>query len=941
MSHRYVIVDLETTGHSPAHGDRIIQIGAVKVEAGHISERFTTYVNPKQEIPPFITELTGIDNEDVGEAPLFEEVAKELLAFMEGCDFVAHNVPFDKGFLEQQLQLEGYSFPNGSVFDTVEMSRVLWPKQISYKLTELSTSLDLDHNRPHQADSDAYSTAELFLALLHTIETLPLLTLQQLLPIGKRLKSDWQQLLDPLIRMKLKSGETGEDDYDCYRQLALKKQEVGSSSAPEEPVTTFEEAQELLFGEDGTFAQAFSSYETRLGQTQMMHEVNHAFREHQHALIEAGTGTGKSLAYLLPAAYYAKQAKKPVVISTYTIPLQEQLLKRDLPLLEAVTPFPVHVAVLKGRRHYLDLRKFEQSLASIAEDSYDVLITKAQLHVWLLETERGDVEELNLTSGGRNFWFQVQSDGASDLGKYNPWASRCFYHRARQATLKAELVITNHALLLTDVTQAGHVLPSYSHAVIDEAHHLEEAAGDYFGVKTDYVSLSFVLQKLDRNEEQSVVGTLEEIGGRLAKTIALQETRDTLSLVKEDVDELFRMLHAYTLKASEQGPTDIGRASHMYKSFSEKGTLWQGVLECAMRIQMNGESVLQAFEYASAVLTEASETMSYIDRSRLADAKTTIAIFSEHLQALYELLLEYDETFAYWMEAEPKGAKNATYLVAKPIQVAEQLADRFFAKKKSVVLTSATLTVNGSFSYQVQRLGLEDFGVKTVHVPSPFAYEKQAKLLVPSDLPPISARADELFASDVAIKIWRIAEVTREKVLVLFTSYELLRKVYYYVKDLNSENLVQLIGQGVTSGSRSRLLKLFRNVEQGILFGTNSFWEGVDLPGTELGHLVIVRLPFAPPNEPLMRAQIEQAKDEGRNPFTDLSLPQAVIRFKQGFGRLIRTKEDVGCVFVFDRRIVTARYGKAFVRSLPNVPMYEGKLEDLLQLQLEFGEEES
>ncbi|MBM7840192.1 ATP-dependent DNA helicase DinG [Alkalihalobacillus xiaoxiensis] len=940
MSQTFVVLDLETTGNSPNQGARIIQIGAVKVEGRKITDRFSTYVDPFCDIPPFIAELTGISNDDVKGAPAFNQVAHELLDFMEGASFFAHNVPFDKGFLKAQLKLEGLDFPHCLQFDTVELSRVLLPKQESYKLSELTSSLNMEHERPHQADSDAEMTAELFLHLLHKLDSLPLITLQSLEQITLKLKSDWEALIHPLKKQKQEKPEADlQSDFDIYRQLALKKPTLEKELKEEVGAPTFNESEDQLLGEDGWLSSVFDTFETRAGQKEMMNQVYQTFEDHAHHLIEAGTGTGKSLGYLIPSAFYAKKTKKPVVISTYSIPLQEQLLQRDLKLLSKILPFQIRMTVLKGRSHYLDLRKFERALTENEEDSYDVCLSKAQILVWLLETDYGDMEELNLSSGGRMFWKAVQSDGVSDLGSYNPWFSRCFYHRSRRNAQNADLIITNHALLLTDVVQKSSIIPTYSHVVVDEAHHLEEAASDHFGQTTNHLSFGFAFSRLTDNTQNSAIKKLEQLLVQKQINYSLSSAVKAIQLAKEDVDELFRMLHVFALTV-ETGATDVGRISYVYDSFNEQGSLWQGILESAMRIQVAGESVVKELSQAC-LLVKDSEAMSYLDRSSLADIYTVIGSFEEQVQLVYELLLEQDDQFVYWIEAEPKGAKNATYLYAKPIDVSNQLADQFFAKKKSVVMTSATLTVNHSFAYQIDRLGLEDFGVRTSHIESPFSYESQVTVLIPSDIPNVRGTNDDLYVQDIAIKIWRITEYSKKKALVLFTSYDMLRKVFYYVKDLDADSTLTLIGQGVSSGSRTRLLKMFKQAEQSaILFGTSSFWEGIDLPGNELEHLMIVRLPFAPPNQPLNRAQIERAKEIGQNPFMELSLPQAVIRFKQGFGRLIRTKQDIGTVFVFDRRIVTTRYGHTFLDSLPSVPIYEGKLETLIEQHLYNREEE-
>ncbi|MFB4211388.1 ATP-dependent DNA helicase DinG [Shouchella sp. JSM 1781072] len=932
MSQSYVVLDLETTGNSPDQGARIIQIGAVKVEDHQITDRFSTFVDPLCDIPPFITELTGISQEHVKGAPTFEEVAVEILSFLEGSHFVAHNVPFDKGFLKKQLERVGYLFPTCFTFDTVELSRALLPTLDSYKLSDLTVYFDMDHSRPHQADSDAEMTAELFIFLHKKLLQLPLITLQVLKKVTLSLKSDWAFLIEQGIDRALKEVNQEDQTVDVFRQLALKRVQQDEEEKEKEKEalpSTFEAFEQQLFSKDGSLARQFEHYEVRVGQEEMARAVHDAFTDYAHALIEAGTGTGKTLGYLIPSIYYAKQTQKPVVLSTYSIPLQEQLLKKDLKLIKKALGISVNVAVLKGRQHYVDLRKFEEAILDREDGSYDVQLTKAQMLIWLLETSTGDVEELNLSSGGQLFWRTVQSDASSDLGRFNPWFSRCFFHRSRKVAKEADVIIVNHALLMTDVHQKRAIIPTYSHAVIDEAHHLEETAIDYFGLSVNHLSIGFSLSRL-----------LQFFSQHQHHETFVQMEKNSLTVlteIKEDVEELFRMLHAFVNERQTEA-TDIGRVSYVYKSFNEEGVLWQGILECAMRVQLSSQSILKQFR--TQLNQETDDELAYQQQSAVANFKSIIASFEEEITQLYELLLEYDEDYVYWVEVEPKGAKNATYLYAKPIRIHDRLADEFFAKKKSVVLTSATLTIKQSFDYALKRLGLEDFGVRTKQIASPFSYEKQLNVLIPTDIPDVRGQNDQLFIQDVAIKLWRLTDATHKKSLVLFTSYDMLKQVYQYVKDLDDDHSFTLIGQGITSGSRSRLLKLFKQTSgSSILFGTNSFWEGIDLAGDALEHLIIVRLPFSPPNQPLTRAQINAAKENGENPFTDLSLPQAVIRFRQGFGRLIRTTTDTGNFFIFDRRVVTTRYGKTFLESLPTTPVYEGKFEQLLQEHVNNQEE--
>ncbi|WP_231686758.1 DEAD/DEAH box helicase [Bacillus sp. JCM 19034] len=359
------------------------------------------------------------------------------------------------------------------------------PRQTSYKLSELADELGYEHDRPHQADSDALVTAALFHKIVTKCRSLPIVTLQQLIPLMRKLKSNFEPILSDIIQQK-KATQSNEEKFDCYRQLAIRKV-PDTLPKQSENVLSYEEFIKSDYKK--VSKMAFDHFERRKGQEQMMQEVHEAFLHNEYKLIEAGTGTGKSLAYLLPALFYAIKQKQPVIVSTQTIPLQEQLLKRDLPILEKLVKFPVHMVLLKGRNHYLCLRKFEQSL-SIEHTSYEVNLTKCMILVWLTETMTGDIDEIMIPAGAKSLWYEVQSDASSDIGRANPWFTRCFYHRVRRDAQLAHIVVTNHALLCTDLLHEKAILPAHSHVILDEAHHLEEVASDHLGLRTDYVAFA-------------------------------------------------------------------------------------------------------------------------------------------------------------------------------------------------------------------------------------------------------------------------------------------------------------------------------------------------------------------------------------------------------------------------------------------------------------------
>lgn len=929
MKAKFVVVDVETTGNNPKKGDRIIQIGAVVIEQGMIIEKFSSFINPEMEIPAFIQQFTGINDDMVADAPSFSSIAPTLMNYLNDSYFVAHNVPFDLSFLQNELELAGYNSFLGPTIDTVELARLLLPSEESFKLNHLAEKLDIKHDRPHQADSDALVTAEVLEILLKKLQALPLLTLQQLKPIVEKLDSSLTEIIQTIVADKLTSVIVNDNGLDEYRQLVLKKPLAFVTAEVPFYRLNFQEELEKL---QKNLAQTMESFETRQGQKEMMVLVDKALTNNQHLLVEAGTGTGKSLAYLYPAVFFAKNTESSVIISTYTVQLQQQLLERDMMILKETVPFSFSWAPLKGRTHYLCLRKFEQKLDDQLEENYDTLLSKGQILIWLTETDDGDVEQLNLPSGGKAFWREVQSEAATCLGKDCPWFSRCFYFRARNKAFRADIIITNHALLLTDMTQDHQLLPSYKHVVVDEAHHLEEVASDHFGVSSDYFSFSHLFSRLGTLETNDLLHQVYKIQEELAVNLndSFINLDQLIGETKYELDGCFRQIHAFVLSQVSFSKNEVGRRSLRYFPHQMKDGRWETIQEAILRVQMLLKDALKIIKRITDKLSLEEEILQFQQSGILKAWKGFYATLSEKKADLEELFLQFDPNYVYWIEVDSRGAKNATYIFNKPIEVAEILADNFFSKKASVVMTSATLTVKNSFNYLIKRLGLEDFGPVSKIIDSPFLYEKQVQLMIPTTLPNIKQVDESEYIYEVVTAILDIAKITKGRMLVLFTSYDMLRKAYYQLKDFISNEEFILIGQGISSGSRAKLTKNFKQFDQAILFGTSSFWEGVDIPGEDLSCLIIVRLPFSPPGNPMFEARSEKLKELGKSPFMELSLPQAIIRFKQGFGRLIRSSNDRGVVFVFDRRITETRYGKFFIDSLPKVPLNENSLEDLL-----------
>lgn len=951
--YKYVVIDLETTGNRAKHGDEIIQIGLCVIENGQIVEKFSSFVKPTVKIPAFIEQLTGITEQDVQFAPTIGELLPEIIKRLDQACFVAHNVHFDLSFYQSVLEEHGYQPFNGPIIDTVELSRILWPEREGYKLKQLSIDFDVEHEHPHQADSDALATAHLFLQLCNQIYDLPLITIQRMIPLAKTLHSDIDILLRrvesaTIIQQAKTSGQKQDQNIEIYRHFALRnmtpdrveKHSLNPSLSPINKALQSGSLSELSLKE--LLAPAWLDYEERAGQEAFFQQIIHSFSVGQHGIAEAGTGTGKTLAYLFAAALWSYTQQEKVVISTHTIPLQEQILQKEWPIVQEALPFDVHAAVIKGKHHYVCMSRLEQVFVhQLEEHNYDSDLTKLQLLVWLTRTTTGDVEELNLTAGGKELWKKIQTEGSACFQRDCPWYQRCFYFKAKRSAQLADLVVTNHALLVADEAY-GHVLPSYRYVVIDEAHHLEHGAIEHLGITVAYAGLHAAYQRLLGGERNTLPLQLTEMFQLLMHGPELQQIFEQfgqqLLQVKELYDQLFSLLYLLA-KEKDTGLQEGNKKFFRIQHQAEQHELWVQALQVAELVEEDTNEALQLFYKLYDQLGQETAELSAAQKQLVQEYKRIGEELEQQFRALTGNILKAEpQKYVYWLEYDLQGNRYQMSLHQKPLNVADYLNDTIFGSKESVILTSATLQVKHSFKYMLEQLGLQEQELSIQHIQSPFNYQEQAQVIISEDISLLSQVSEADFARELADSICQIAQITQGRMLVLFTSYRLLKLTHEQLKQPLLEQGIFLYAQGVDSGSRTKLSKNFQSQEQAVLLGTNSFWEGIDIPGEDLSCLIIVKLPFTPPNTPFYEAKAEELKRAGRNPFMDYALPQAVIRFKQGFGRLIRREKDRGVVIIFDKRIISAKYGKLFLDSLPVIPIKVLKKKEMLEdLQVWFA----
>lgn len=924
---RLVAVDVETTGADPAT-DRIIEIGAVVFERGREVAARAWLTDPGRPIPLRFQQLTGIGPEAVRGQPPAEAVLPELLDLAGDAPLVAHNAGFDAAFLAAACRRAGLVAPQ-AIIDTVELARLAFPLARSYRLAALAELAGIPLARAHRALEDARACGRVALASLERIENLEVAILQDM----ARLVPPSSPVARILELARARRGAERPRERTAWVAPAPFPLHGGEGDAPAgEPAPLDPSEVEAVLGPGGAVARAFArqegrAYEHRPEQLEMARQVAAAIQGGKILVVEAGTGTGKSLAYLVPSFLQSERGGGRVVISTHTITLQEQLWEREIPFLREALgrEESVPVALVKGRPNYLCLRKWEEAvegadLATGPEEREFLLRTVP----WVAATDTADRAELQVVAGQEEHWRRIQSETETCLGQKCRWyRAHCFAFRARQRARDARVLVVNHALLLSDLKAGGGVLPPYEHVIIDEAHHLEQVATEHLGISLGRAEVLGSLSRLFRaGRGEAPAGALAALRRRFRDLEARLEPLVTLvQATRRAVDELFDLAGALALErgAGDEEGSRVLRLTEPVRASPEWAAVQTAAGNATGALGRLGKALRELAEF----LEQAAESgRPGLDGLRM-EIRREEAALTAALHATGEVLTGESPDMVRWVEAQrPRlaGERPAgVVLRAAPIHVGPILRSLLWDRVRSAVLTSATLTVGGRFDHVLERLGLDGLGerVRVHRVRSPFRYEEQALVLVPDDIP--SPRAGEAaFQAAVSEVLAGLLPALGGRTLVLFTSHRHLQRVYNELKSHLESHGLLLLAQGL-DGSRGRLVEEFRSGERTVLLGSASFWEGVDIPGADLSYVVVVRLPFQPPGDPVMAARSEDLESRGLSAFHHLSLPQAVIRFKQGFGRLIRTGTDRGAVVVLDRRIDPrqAPYGRHFLQSLP------------------------
>lgn len=910
----YIVIDLETTGLD-ADYSKIIEIGAVKIKNNQIIDKFRTFVHIEEDLTFEIKDLTGITDDDLAFAPELDDAINMLIDFSEDISFfIAHNADFEKSFLQKHMPF------HIKWLDTIEIAKIVKPLEKYFRLSALLPLYNLENDEAHRALSDAEATAKLFLKMQEDLNNLDCDLWEKFLQLANNadsalsefIKITGQNVLSKFPAKTIRGFDTDDSFLNYQGNLLMNNPKANNKEINwnwylnENRITDFFDR--LTAVNDGE-----NTFEARPQQIEMSKMVADAFNEHYALLIEAGTGTGKSMAYLLPAAIYAKGSGMPVFISTNTINLQEQLIKKDIPLLKQYSDEDFSAVIVKGRSNYICTRKWHNAAKICNADNLPLFLRIAH---WSVITTSGDFSELNLYGKEWEYAYGLTSAAETCASYTCPYYKhKCYVNNIRNQAKKADIIIINHSLLLaTSVIGEGNnsILPPINNIIIDEAHQLESVAEKQFSGYISQKNLDKALNALWQKDKLTlIINTLKKIN-ETENTVKLLETVNQLIVeTKTSSKEFFTISEDLFNNCKQPFDKQLRVCNQRYNE-----SLWQPVENSLSNLILNINSLINNIKQIISEFDSLDDPFFSVDL--LGSFKITMSNlieFRDIAQAIIDNQTVNGEECVIWLDKRNSFEKTGWSIC--PVDIKNALNQYLYTDKLSVVMTSATLNSTG-FDFFIDEIGLNlsDLTIKTHQLSSPFDYSKNCKILLAADISDYTKTSEIQIQEELSDYLYHLIKSANGRSLVLFTSYAQQRAVYNMLKPRLKEDGIKVLAHGI-SGGRNNIVESQKSNPKSCILGVNSFWEGVDIQGEALSLLIIVRLPFNPPNTPTTEAKFERLEKDGKNPFADYSLPQAIIRFKQGFGRLIRSKEDKGVVCVLDSRIWSKSYGNKFLSALP------------------------
>ncbi len=882
----FVAIDLETTGLD-FEKDEIIEVALVRFENGVPGESVDYLVKPTTaQLRPFIENLTGIYKKDLEESEPFSAVAGKIYSFIGELPIVAHNANFDSKFLKQTFAKVGVDFSDHPVWDSLTVSRIAYQNIPNHRLDTLVQELDIPRSRAHRALPDADACGRLFVMALEKIQANDPWLVEALSRVA--VGSDWSMIWP---------ANTDKQDLPDYKLPTVALEgvlEKGKTPRVSE-----------FFKDGGLLSSKIENFKFRHNQNDFASVVERNMHKGGLCVLEAPTGSGKSLAYLISAANKAVSGER-VVVSTATRALQEQLWNHDLPVISDLYQGQLKPAILKGRENYLCLRKFEEILNAPENlllpeerDSFMAIVP------WVYSTTSGDVNECSSFSQGRNLvlWSKMASSAKSCLGEKCPHYNKCPALAAKRRAMNSNLLLVNHSLFFADMSVDFALLPLYEHIVFDEAHRLPEMSSQSMGRSISFFGLRNVMKTLipSRNKQD---GLIAEIASRIpVESVELLEGCANLT---EALSETEKALHRFFMK--------IGKKLAKQKNSKNGFTYTSGIMA---EYDADPSGFVDQVQKAEKIASDLINAISNASLGKevdgiVSDLNGRMTEISRFLSDFEFLTKAGREDWVFFME-EPFNP-HTIKLHAYPLNASSILKEKFYPWIKSATFTSATLAVQGDLTYYVQKMGMDALGEKKtpfvrVYTDAPHR-DEQTSVMVAKYLPkPSTPEYNDAVNETLCAILPDVAENT----MVLFTSISAMMKAQAALAPVFAQKNKLLLCQHV-DGSLDGLVAMFRRERGACLLGCQTLWEGVDFPGDALKLLVIPKLPFPNPSDPLVAGISAKMKNEGKNSFKDYFVPEAYTELRQGLGRLIRSEEDSGKVLILDNRIVVEHYGKTFSR---------------------------
>ncbi|KRK73293.1 helicase C-terminal domain-containing protein [Lacticaseibacillus nasuensis] len=890
----YAVIDLETTGTAVQKGDRIIQFGCALVQHGHIIHTTAQLINPDRPIPGTIQQLTGITPAMLTSAPYFGDVAATFEALLQDTVIVAHNVNFDYPFLSAEFERVGLSPLQQPAIDTVELAQILLPTLASYRLQDLTSYLHIQHDQPHRADSDAASTGQLLVALAKRFQALPSHTQQQLAGFGPQLlrqTGDWlASLVTPRKALPDSLVQVGEF-------VVRRPQPVAEGAALANYPATPAAKRALLR----------PAYRVRGGQSKMMDAIyTNATTTQAPLFVEAGTGLGKTLGYLLPYAYVAT-AERPLVVSTATTVLQEQLADTAVPQLRALLGAPLPAVVVKSPRHYLDLRGFAATLHAQSANRL-TRVLEMRLLVWLTQTTTGDLAELHMTNYRAPLFNRIRHTGQV-AAPGDPYQAMDFYARLQAQVARSSMIITNHAYLARHADLLGHHRPFL---VVDEAQHFADQVAAAHARKLDLGRLRVRLLKL---AELIGHGDARDLLAAYADSAVWRYKLQSLAALVDDT--LTGVTRMQETVYHHQFPQPAAGSAFVDAALTAEQVTWL-TTTLAGPLAKLGRALATIASTVTALLADYTANTTHFLPSDAALFQAVVGIaagLATQREGLADLRLGDPASVVTVTLPHPLAVTDLA--ITASVYESGPLVQDLVAGFTAPTFVGATLTVNRDFDFLARQLGYPATGVTPLRLRSPFHYKQQALVLACTDAPSAKDLTPAAYADYLASAILALADNDRATI-VLFTSLAQIRLVYHRLAHTRLADRKELLAQGVT-GSAAKIAKRFALNHSALLLGAASFFEGVDYPAKALEQVILTRLPFDAPEQPTTQARYAALQAAGADPFAADAVPRATLRLAQSFGRLIRTESDRGAFIVLDPRWLTTPYGRKMQKALPNL----------------------